>query len=221
MKRNENNYSEDHNKVLLEGFVEKVPEFHHKVFEEGIYVMTVSIPRLKSDSSDHILVDVSERLMDLSILKEGLPIRVEGQFRSFNKKDKETGKRASLQLAVFAREITVLEDTKGVNKVFLEGYLCKEPKFRKTPMGREICDMMVAVNRAYNKSDYLPTISWGRNARFTSNLKVGTGITLEGRLQSRVYTKHIGEEVIEKTAYEVSTSTVSVFYDPNDKKSEE
>jgi single-stranded DNA-binding protein len=179
--------------------------------------MTVSIPRLNKDVSDYLNVEVSERLTDIEDLTAGAPVRIEGQFRSFNQKDTEDG-RAHLQLSVFARELSIIEenDTNGVNTIYLEGFLCKAPVYRKTPLGREICDMLVAVNRPYNKSDYIPTIAWGRNARFTSNLDVGTGVVIEGRIQSREYQKRIGEDEYEnRVAYEVSVSRISVFEEGN------
>jgi single-stranded DNA-binding protein len=210
-------YGVEHNQVVIEGFVHKAPEYHHSVYGEKIYAMTVSIPRLNKDVSDYLNVEVSERLTDIEDLTAGAPVRIEGQFRSFNQKDTEDG-RAHLQLSVFARELSIIEenDTNGVNTIYLEGFLCKAPVYRKTPLGREICDMLVAVNRPYNKSDYIPTIAWGRNARFTSNLDVGTGVVIEGRIQSREYQKRIGEDEYEnRVAYEVSVSRISVFEEGN------
>lgn len=202
------------NVVLLEGYVDTEPELHHQAYGEGIYEMVISIPRLNVDVSDYLKVEVSERLIDISTLKSGKVVRINGQFRSFNKKDKDS--KVHLRLSVFAREIEILDvtETSGVNQIHLDGYLCKGAKYRQTPKGREICDMLVAAHRSYGKSDYIPCISWGRNARFTSDLDVGCCVSLEGRLQSRTYKKKISDtEMVERVAYEVSVSRISIFDD--------
>lgn len=210
------------NVVLLEGYVDTEPELHHQAYGEGIYEMVVSVPRLNADVSDFLKVEVSERLIDITTLKKGIVVRINGQFRSFNKKDKDA--KVHLRLSVFAKEITILDatTTDGVNQIHIDGYLCKDAKYRQTPKGREICDMLIAVHRSYGKSDYLPCIAWGRNARFTSNLDVGCGVSLEGRVQSRTYKKKISDtEMIERVAYEVSVSSVSVFKDSDEEAEEQ
>ncbi len=194
------------NEVELTGIVETDLKFNHEVYGEGFYSFILRVRRL-SDISDLINVTVSERLLCDINLSEGDTVTVKGQFRSYNNYT-ETGNR--LVLTVFARDINTLpEETnlKNPNSIFLNGFLCKKPVYRTTPFGREITDLLVAVNRAYNKSDYIPCIAWGRNARFASGLEVGENIKIHGRIQSREYQKKISEtETITKTAYEISVS---------------
>lgn len=192
------------NKIYLEGKIVSKLEFSHEMYGEGFYTFFMEVTRL-SDSVDLLNITVSERLisnMDLSIGKE---IVVLGQLRSYNKFVDGSNK---LILTVFARNIEpCIEKSKNPNEIFLDGYICKEPVYRKTPFGREIADVLLAVNRAYNKSDYIPTIAWGRNSRFCQTLEVGDNIRVWGRLQSREYQKKISEtEVVKKVAYEVSIS---------------
>lgn len=196
----------NNNEVELVGTVESELSFSHEVYGEGFYKFTLDVPRL-SDISDKISITVSERLLTDVNLVIGKTIFVSGQFRSYNNYS-ETGNK--LILTVFARDIITDQDIpeeKNPNHIFLNGFLCKKPVYRTTPFGREITDILIAVNRAYNKSDYIPAIAWGRNARFASNLNVGDNIKVWGRVQSREYQKKISEdEVISKTAYEVSIS---------------
>jgi len=198
----DNNLS--NNQAIIIGTIEDEFVFNHEIYAEKFYTFTVKVPRL-SGASDNVRVMVSERLisnMDLSIGKE---IVVLGQLRSYNKFVDGANK---LILTVFARNIEpCIEKSKNPNEIFLDGYICKEPVYRKTPFGREIADVLLAVNRAYNKSDYIPTIAWGRNSRFCQTLEVGDNIRVWGRLQSREYQKKINEnEVVKKVAYEVSIS---------------
>ena len=191
------------NKIYLEGKVASELEFSHEMYGEGFYSFNIEVMRL-SDSVDLLNITVSERLingLDLSIGKE---IIVEGQLR-YNKFIDGSNK---LILTVFARNIEpCIEKSKNPNEIYLDGFICKEPVYRTTPFGREIADVLLAVNRAYNKSDYIPTIAWGRNSRFCQSLNVGDNIRVWGRLQSREYQKKISEtEVIKKIAYEVSIS---------------
>ena len=179
-----------------------------------LHTFFMEVTRL-SDSVDLLNITVSERLisnMDLSIGKE---IIVLGQLRSYNKFVDGSNK---LILTVFARNIEpCIEKSKNPNEIFLDGYICKEPVYRKTPFGREIADVLLAVNRAYNKSDYIPTIAWGRNSRFCQTLEVGDNIRVWGRLQSREYQKKISEtEVVKKIAYEVSISKMERVTEEND-----
>ena len=194
----------DNNVVNLVGIVLEECTFSHKVFSEGFYIFKLRVPRL-SENEDILPVTVSERLIDVGVIKAGAKVSVKGQLRSYNYYSEN---RNRLVLTVFAREIELLEEEeiKGVNEIELNGFVCKDPVYRKTPFGREITDILVAANRSYNKSDYIPVITWGRNARFAGELAVGDNIKISGRIQSRVYRKKIGEDVEERTAYEVSVS---------------
>lgn len=192
------------NKIYLEGTVISDLEFSHEMYGEGFYTFNLEVTRL-SDSRDVLSITISERLLTDIDLKIGAEIIVEGQLRSYNKFVDGSNR---LILTVFARNIEAcIERSKNPNQIFLDGYICKSPVYRTTPFGREIADMLLAVNRAYNKSDYIPTIAWGRNSRFCQSLKVGDNIRIWGRLQSREYQKRLSdEEIIKKTAYEVSIS---------------
>lgn len=192
------------NKIYLEGDVVSPLQFSHEMYGEGFYNFEIEVPRL-SDTKDILLVTVSERLIGNMEIKTGSSVVVEGQLRSYNKFVDGANR---LILTVFARNIDYcMEKSKNPNQIFLDGYICKLPIYRTTPFGREISDMLLAVNRAYNKSDYIPTIAWGRNSRFCQTLQIGDNIRVWGRLQSREYQKKISEnDVIKKTAYEVSIS---------------
>lgn len=180
--------------------------FSHQVFGEGFYTVDLLVKRL-SDSEDLIPLMVSERLVDVTQDYEGEYIIVQGQFRSYNRHDE---KKNRLVLSVFVRELSFVEEedeTIKTNQIFLDGYICKPPVYRKTPLGREIADLLIAVNRPYGKSDYIPCICWGRNARYASAFEVGGHVLLWGRIQSREYMKRISENESEKRiAYEVSVS---------------
>ena len=179
-------------------------EFSHEVFGEGFYMLELLVKRL-SDSFDRIPVMISERLIDVTKDYRGEFIQISGQFRSYNRHEE---KKNRLVLSVFAREAVFAEATDDKiksNQIFLDGFICKPPVYRKTPLGREIADMLVAVNRPYGKSDYIPCISWGRNARFAANFEVGSRVQIWGRIQSREYVKRLEDDRTEKrTAYEVS-----------------
>ena len=181
-------------------------EFSHEIFGEGFYMVDVEVARL-SDSYDIIPLMVSERLLDVEEDYKGAYVCVSGQFRSYNRHEERKNR---LILSVFAREIEFveeLEESSKTNQIYLDGYICKPPIYRKTPLGREIADILLAVNRPYGKSDYIPCISWGRNARFASSFEVGTRVRVWGRVQSREYTKKLSETECEKRiAYEVSIS---------------
>jgi len=188
------------------GTIEEEFVLSHRIYGEDFYITTVKVPRL-SGIYDYIKVMVSERLIEDCPCTVGDTIEVEGQFRSYNSFSEE-GNR--LVLTVFAKDIRLANDeNKNPNSLYLNGYICKEPVYRTTPFGREITDMLLAVNRTYNKSDYIPIIAWGRNARFGKNLKVGDNIRIKGRIQSRNYQKKLSDdEVITKTAYEVSVNRI-------------
>lgn len=196
----------ENNRVTVIGTIVSDFTFSHAVFGEGFYLVDLSVSRL-SEQADVIPLMVSERLMDVTRDYRGCTIEADGQFRSYNRHE---GVKNRLVLSVFVREVQFLEkftDYTKTNQIFLDGYICKEPIYRKTPLGREIADLLVAVNRPYGKSDYIPCIAWGRNARFASGFSVGTRIQIWGRVQSREYTKKLSETECEKrTAYEVSVS---------------
>ena len=196
----------ENNHVIMAGEIVSEFVFSHEVFGEGFYMLEISVRRL-SNSYDVIPLMISERLIDVTRDYRGETIAVSGQFRSYNRHEE---KKNRLVLSVFVRELEFVEEepeSSRTNQIFLEGYICKMPVYRKTPLGREIADLLVAVNRPYGKSDYIPCICWGRNARYASGFEVGAHIQLWGRIQSREYTKKISEEEIERRiAYEVSVS---------------
>lgn len=196
----------ENNQVSVMGKIASQFTFSHQVFGEGFYTVDLLVKRL-SDSEDLIPLMVSERLVDVTQDYEGEYIIVQGQFRSYNRHDE---KKNRLVLSVFVRELSFVEeedDTIKTNQIFLDGYICKPPVYRKTPLGREIADLLIAVNRPYGKSDYIPCICWGRNARYASAFEVGGHVLLWGRIQSREYMKRISENESEKRiAYEVSVS---------------
>lgn len=204
------------NTLTLTGKIVSEPIFSHEVFGEGFYETQMSVTRL-SDQVDILPITISERLLGEYDVKVGDVISVEGQFRSYNKLE---GDKSRLMLTVFVREILDnLSETEynNPNQIEITGYICKQPIYRTTPFKREICDVLLAVNRAYNKSDYIPCILWGRNARYIRNMPIGAKITVNGRVQSRNYQKITDTgECIERTAYEVSVSKVMCdFVDSN------
>ena len=196
----------ENNQVVIMGEIVSDFSFSHEIFGEGFYMVEVKVERL-SDSSDIIPLMVSERLIDVKADYRGQLIMVTGQFRSYNRHEE---KKNRLVLSVFAREVEFVEDddeNMKSNAIFLDGYICKPPVYRKTPLGREIADLLIAVNRPYGKSDYIPCICWGRNARYASAFQVGGHVLIWGRIQSREYVKKISEEETQKRiAYEISVS---------------
>ena len=184
--------------------------YSHEIFGEGFYMVDVKCKRL-SESYDIIPVMVSERLIDVTGDYMGALICVTGQFRSYNRHEEHKNR---LVLSVFAREIGFIEEmeeSSKTNQIFLDGYICKEPVYRKTPLGREIADLLLAVNRPYGKSDYIPCICWGRNARYANQFKVGERCAVWGRIQSREYMKKLDDENVEKrVAFEVSVSKMEL-----------
>ncbi len=196
----------ENNQVTIMGEVISPFTFSHEVFGEGFYMVDVQVRRL-SNSVDQIPVMISERLLDVTQDYTGEFLKVSGQFRSYNRHDEQKNR---LVLSVFAREVSFIpEELDGAktNSILLDGYICKLPVYRKTPLGREIADLLLAVNRPYGKSDYIPCICWGRNARFASAFEVGEHVQILGRIQSREYVKRISETDTQKrTAYEVSVS---------------
>ena len=225
----ENNY------LTLVGKVTSEKQFSHEIYGERFYSFDLSVPRL-SGNADIIPVTVSERLITDEMMQIGTKLLIKGQFRSYNSYENE---RNRLTLTVFAKDIEKLEEEvpktevneEGeevqvndfvkketvTNEVILIGYICKKPIYRQTPFGREIADLLLAVNRAYNKSDYIPSIAWGRNARFCQNLEVGTEVKIVGRIQSRNYEKKYEDgTIVKKVAYEVSVGSLEVIRESED-----
>ena len=201
-----NYWQEKNNRVFISGEIVTKAEFSHEVYGEGFYEMNVLVKRL-SGQGDVLPVTVSERLITDKDLKVGVTINALGQFRSYNKL---VDGKSKLMLTVFIRELVDETYVKNPNSIVLTGYICKPPVYRTTPFNREIADILIAVNRSYNKSDYIPCIAWGRNARFVRNIEVGQNIVINGRIQSRKYNKRISDsEVEERTAYELSVNKIS------------
>ena len=203
-----NYLQEKNNKVFISGEILTEAEFSHEVYGEGFYEMNVLVKRL-SGQGDILPVTVSERLIADKNLKVGVTVNALGQFRSYNKL---SDGKSKLMLTVFVRELLDSAPIKNPNSIVLSGYICKPPVYRTTPFNREIADLLVAVNRSYNKSDYIPCIAWGRNARFAKNLAVGEKIALAGRIRSREYQKRLSDDDIKiMTAYEVSISKLAAY----------
>ena len=200
----------ENNRVSVIGEILSEFTFSHEVFGEGFYMTELSVNRL-SEQADVIPLMVSERLIDVTKDMRGQIIEASGQFRSYNRHE---GIKNRLLLSVFVREIEFLDafdDCTKTNQIFLDGYVCKPPVYRKTPLGREIADILIAVNRPYGKSDYIPCIAWGRNARYASGFEVGERTRVWGRVQSREYTKKLDEiESVKRIAYEVSVSKLEM-----------
>ena len=198
---------EQGNYLRLSGIINQSPTYGHEVFGEKFYYATLSVPRL-SGAEDLLPITLSERLMEGIPLDIGMPLTLEGQLRSYNKVIEGAGR---LLITAFAQRILPPDGEENPNQVQLQGALCKPPSYRTTPFGREIADLMLAVNRAYGKSDYIPCITWGRTARFASHLHVGDKVTLMGRFQSRAYQKQLADgSVITKMAYEVSVGRLTM-----------
>ena len=222
----EKNYLEN-NKLSLIGKIKEEKKFSHEIYGEKFYSFGISVPRL-SGNADLIPITISERLFKEDELVIGKNIKVEGQFRSYNSYEQEKNR---LILTVFAKDIEIIdEDIDNVeidkemktNEVTLVGYICKKPIYRQTPFGREIADVLLAVNRAYNKSDYIPCITWGRNARFCSGMEVGTEVKISGRIQSRKYEKQHEDGTTEtRIAYEVSVANLELKNNEEENQAEE
>lgn len=200
----------NNNRTYILGKVVKKPTFSHEICGEGFYLFYIEVLR-KSGSTDTLPVIVSERLISINRLDVDRTVVIDGQIRSYNQHI--DGTHSHLILSIFAREIDILEDVEipldTNNSIEIVGHLCKAPTYRTTPQGREVCDIMMAVNRAYGKSDYIPCIVWGRNARFAGRLEAGEHIQIQGRFQSREYAKKISDNEVEtRTAYEVSVSKI-------------
>ncbi len=200
--------TEKNNKVFISGEIVTEAEFSHEVYGEGFYEMNILVKRL-SGQGDILPITISERLISDKKLKIGDTINAFGQFRSYNKL---IDGKSKLMLTVFIREVVEELSFRNPNCIVLTGYICKPPIYRTTPFNREIADVLIAVNRSYNKSDYIPCIAWGRNARFAKNLSVGDKIAIVGRIQSREYKKKIADDDVKTmTAYEVSISKLIAY----------
>ena len=215
------NYSENNHLVLV-GKVVSEKNYSHEIYGEKFYVFNLEVVRLSS-TVDIIPITVSERLLTDLDLEIGKKVKVEGQFRSYNNYENV---RNRLILTVFAKEIKEISDQDAeaeevTNEVVLVGYICKKPIYRQTPFGREIADVLLAVNRAYNKSDYIPSIAWGRNARFCQNMEVGTEVKITGRVQSRNYEKKLEDGTVQtRVAYEVSIASMEIANDEENSQEE-
>ncbi|MDO4977585.1 MAG: single-stranded DNA-binding protein [Eubacteriales bacterium] len=202
----------DNNQAIVEGEIISDFEFSHEMFGEGFYMVKLRVSRL-SVSADIIPLLISERLIDVRESHLGRFVEVRGQFRSFNERGEDGN---HLILSLFVKDLVFLDELNDCNpnSIFLDGYICKGPVYRTTPLGREIADILLAVNRAYSKSDYIPCICWGRNARYAGSLPVGSRVQLWGRIQSREYIKKVEDNsIVSRVAYEISVNTMECFED--------
>lgn len=204
----------ENNTVDITGIVVEEGVFSHEVYGEGFYLFHISSERL-STHTDILPITVSERLLLHKEIHCGSCVHIKGQLRSYNNYMEN---KSRLLLTIFVREIEVIDcdQMQNRNEIILHGFLCKSPTYRKTPFGREIADILLAVNRAYGKSDYIPCIAWGRNARYMSSLQVGTAVVVTGRVQSRAYTKKLGDTEEERVAYEVSVAKIALHTENQD-----
>ena len=192
------------NKILLRGRLAAPPALSHVNHGVEYYLLPVAVRRL-SGAEDRLNVVASKEQLTPLALAEGSPLTVRGEVRTFNNR---SGVGSRLVVSVFARELNQ-EEGEDENALELSGVLCKPPSLRTTPLGRTICDMILAINRRYGRADYLPCIAWGSLAYRCSGMKVGDRLALEGRLQSRIYTKEIDGLLQERTAFEVSVMSLT------------
>ena len=202
------------NRVEIEGIIDSEVTLDHMSHNEGIYTFTLKVPRLRKDVYDYIPIDLPEKLLEDYEYKKGDAVSIMGQFRSYNVKSENNPNHMRLILYIFVEDIHTVEKVEKVNTIRLHGHLCKKPNYRKTSTGREICDLLLAVNRNYSRCDYLPCIAWGRDAKYSSNFDIGTNLYITGRVQSRKYrkTKEDGTSV-ENEVYEVSVSDIQELDD--------
>ena len=193
------------NHITLTGALASAPEYSHSNHGRRFYSFYLEVSRL-SGAIDRLQILASEELLASTCVTEGEALTVEGQIRSFNNRAPHGRK---LIISVLAETIAVT-DGPHANQVILQGVICKEPVFRRTPLGREICDVMLAVNRPYHRADYLPCILWGRCAQEVSDYPVGTVLSITGRLQSREYLKVIDGVAEQRTAYEIPAVTAQI-----------
>lgn len=197
---------ETNNKMILSGVFNSEPTFSHEVYGEKFYTVGVTITRT-SGTNDNLIMLVSGRLNNFSAIKTGSNFYAIGEVRTHNNR---TEIKTRLEIYFYCLELNITEDSNNDNEIYIEGFICKSPVYRKTPLGR-ISDVIVAVNRSYGKSDYIPCVVWGRNAEYIANIEVGTRIRLKGRLQSREYTKVVDDKPILKTAYEISVASLEII----------
>lgn len=200
---------QENNIINLSGVLDNQINVSHKIYNETFYKFDMKVKRL-SETFDILPVTISERLVEKEFLEPGKKLNINGQIRSYNNYNVETGK-TKLILTVFAKQINFESESENPNQVFLNGYICKAPIYRTTPFGREIADILLAVNRSHNKSDYIPCIAWGRNAKFARQLNISDNVKVEGRMQSRAYQKKLASgEILNKIAYEMSISKIEL-----------
>lgn len=203
--------SDMNNSIYISGRIVTPPEYSHVIYGEAFYRMTMGVKRL-SEAVDLIPVTISERLLGNIPVEENMLFSFTGQIRSYNQRT-ETGSR--LIVTAFARDFTPEDESQYIgdcNECELSGYICKPVVYRTTPFSREIADVLIAVNRRYGKSDYLPCIAWGRNARFLEQMNVGDHLHIIGRLQSREYRKLLEDgTTVNRTTYEISCSAVELI----------
>lgn len=208
----------ENNRATISGEIVSGFLFSHELFGERFYNFDLK-SRRESGTVDIIPVMISERLVNVNEKHMGKRVLLKGQFRSYNH---HVGVKNHLILFMFATEYEEDDSERDCNKIMLNGFICKQPVYRETPLGREVADIFLAVNRSYGKSDYIPCICWGRNARFAEDLEVGTNIKIEGRMQSREYKKKLSDEEVEtRTAYEISASKITVIEETEDNENEE
>lgn len=201
---------QENNVINLSGIVDSEISLSHKIYNETFYKFNIKVKRL-SETFDILPVTVSEKLIDKDLIEKGKKLNISGQIRSYNNYNVEDGK-TKLILTIFAKQINFEIQNENPNQAFLNGYICKMPIYRTTPFGREITDILLAVNRSHNKSDYIPCIAWGRNAKFASRLNISDNIKIEGRMQSREYQKKLlSGEILNKVAYELSVSKIDLY----------
>lgn len=197
----------ENNQVNICGKIVEELKFAYQISREGVYSTKIQVERL-SNSFDVIPVLISEKLINVKEYYVGKTVQIKGQFhsRNYHKENK-----SHLLLYIFAEEIFLEQNQNQENQIFLDGFICKQSAYRRTPLGREIADLLLAVNRPYGKSDYIPCICWGRNAKFAEKFKVGEHIQIWGRIQSREYIKRINKTETEKRiAYEVSINKLKM-----------
>ena len=197
-----------YNQIIVRGSLTALPRFSHENHGKRFFRFSLEVPRL-SGNVDILPVVAEEKILNQMDLSGGEMLTVIGQIRSHN--TRQEGVRRLL-VFIFAADM-IAEDAEPMNDVMIEGPLCREPVYRRTPLGREICDAMIAVPRAFNRADYLPCILWGRTAQDISRCHTRDRVRITGRLQSRVYTKLTDDGPIERTAYEISALSAEVLDD--------
>ncbi len=210
---------EENNNIEIMGEILKKPEFSHETHNEKFYSTVISVKRLSGDTDELELI-ISEKTINIEDVEVGKKYNIKGEIRSYNYYIKEEERR-KLIITIFVKEMSIVENIENEeeckNELVIIGHICKKPIYRKTPFGREISDLLVAVNRVYGKSDYLPCIVWGRNAKFATQLEIGDKIKITGRMQSRSYNKEMGDKKITKVAYEISAASLEKVEEKEEK----